>query len=74
MASSDGKSATQVAGSASSSIDYEEYRRSVLSKFTVEDEKRILRKVDRKFLLLIGILYLIKNVLPPLCTFPKAHC
>jgi hypothetical protein len=63
MSSSDGKSPTQIAGSASSSLEYEEYRQSILSKFSVEDEKRVLRKVDRKFLLLIGVLYLIKNVL-----------
>jgi hypothetical protein len=73
MSSSDGKSPTQIAGFASSSLEYEEYRQSILSKFSVEDEKRVLRKVDRKFLLLIGVLYLIKNVLRMWETLPKVH-
>ncbi|KAA8911485.1 major facilitator superfamily domain-containing protein [Sphaerosporella brunnea] len=65
MASSpSGKTLSEFAareGSASSH-GYEDYRKSVLSKFSVEDEKRVMRKVDRKFLLLIGVLYLIKNL------------
>lgn len=37
-------------------------RESFLSTFTPEEDKAIMRKVDRRFLLLIGILYLTKNV------------
>lgn len=33
-----------------------------LSQFTPEEEKRIKRKIDRRFLLLIGLMYMIKTV------------
>jgi hypothetical protein len=41
-----------------------------LATFTPQDDKDVMRKVDRRFLLLIGILYMTKNVsasnpLPP---------
>lgn len=37
-------------------------KKAFLSTFTAEEDKAIMRKVDRKFLLLIGIIYLFKNV------------
>ena len=37
-------------------------REAFLGSFAPEEEKRILRKVDKRFLLLIGVLYLVKNV------------
>lgn len=37
-------------------------REAFLSSFTQADNKRIMRKVDRRFLLIIGMMYLIKNV------------
>ncbi|KAL1981031.1 hypothetical protein VTN96DRAFT_3140 [Rasamsonia emersonii] len=33
-----------------------------LATFTPEEEKRIMRKVDRRFLLLIGLMYMVKTV------------
>jgi hypothetical protein len=42
--------------------DSETYRRSFLSRFTAEDDKRIMRKVDSRFLLLMGFMYLIKQI------------
>jgi hypothetical protein len=33
-----------------------------LATFTPQDDKDVMRKVDRRFLLLIGILYMTKNV------------
>ena len=33
-----------------------------LSSFTQEENKAIMRKVDRRFLLIIGLMYVIKNV------------
>lgn len=33
-----------------------------LSSFTQEENKAIMRKVDRRFLILIGLMYVIKNV------------
>lgn len=40
----------------------DEGRKAFLATFTADDDKAIRRKVDKKFLLLIGIIYLIKNV------------
>lgn len=40
----------------------EERRRALLQSFTAEDDKRIRRKIDRRFLVLIGMMYLIKQV------------
>ncbi|KAK4550015.1 hypothetical protein LTR36_002982 [Oleoguttula mirabilis] len=37
-------------------------REAFLASFTPEDNKAIMRKVDRRFLLLIGIMYLTKNI------------
>ncbi|KAL3425086.1 high-affinity nicotinic acid transporter [Phlyctema vagabunda] len=42
--------------------DVDSDRATFLASFTREEEKSIMRKVDRKFLLLIGCMYLIKNV------------
>ncbi|KAH7061296.1 major facilitator superfamily domain-containing protein [Macrophomina phaseolina] len=39
-----------------------EGKKAFLATFTAEEDKSIMRKVDRKFLLLIGIIYLFKNV------------
>lgn len=40
----------------------DDYRTRFLSTFTADDEKRIMRKVDRRFLLLIGLMNLVKQV------------
>jgi hypothetical protein len=40
----------------------EERRKALLLSFTAEDDKRIRRKIDRRFLGLIGMMYLIKQV------------
>ncbi|KAL5363176.1 major facilitator superfamily domain-containing protein [Aspergillus floccosus] len=40
----------------------EERRKAILLSFTAEDDKRIRRKIDRRFLGLIGMMYLIKQV------------
>ena len=37
-------------------------RAEFLSSFTQEENKAIMRKVDRRFLILIGLMYVIKNV------------
>jgi len=37
-------------------------RSAFLSSFTRQEEKSIMRKVDRRFLLLIGLMYLVKTV------------
>lgn len=46
-----------------------EGKKAFLATFTAEEDKSIMRKVDRKFLLLIGIIYLFKNV----SSAPRAH-
>ncbi|KAJ0114682.1 vitamin h [Diaporthe amygdali] len=40
----------------------ETYRRNFLSGFTAEDDRRIMRKVDLRFLPLMGFMYLVKQV------------
>ncbi len=40
----------------------EEGKKAFLATFSAAEDKSIMRKVDRKFLLLIGLIYLIKNV------------
>jgi hypothetical protein len=47
---------------APSTSSEEEKRRELLSSFTPEDDKRIMRKVNYRFLWLISIMYLIKTV------------
>lgn len=42
-------------------------REAFLATFTPQDDANIMRKVDRRFLLLIGILYMTKNVGRLLC-------
>lgn len=37
-------------------------RRAFLATFTPEIDKSIMKKVDRRFLLLIGVLYMTKNI------------
>lgn len=37
-------------------------REAFLTSFTPEDDRHIMRKVDKRFLLLIGVLYLSKTV------------
>jgi hypothetical protein len=39
-----------------------ESKQAFLPSFTQAENKAIMRKVDRRFLLLIGILYMTKNV------------
>ncbi len=33
-----------------------------LASFSLEEEKKILRKIDHRFLILIGLMYMIKQV------------
>ncbi|KAL6237843.1 hypothetical protein BDW75DRAFT_228365 [Aspergillus navahoensis] len=40
----------------------EERRREFLSSFTPDDDKRIMRMVNRRFLWLIGVIYVIKTI------------
>jgi hypothetical protein len=37
-------------------------REAFLSSFTAEEDRKIMRKVDKRFLLLIGLMYILKNV------------
>jgi hypothetical protein len=37
-------------------------REAFLSSFTAEEDRKIMRKVDKRFLLLIGLMYMLKNV------------
>lgn len=40
----------------------DEGKRAFLASFGVAEDKAVMRKVDRRFLLLIGCIYVIKNV------------
>lgn len=40
----------------------ERYRREFLSQFSAEDDRKIMRKVNRRFLLIMGFMYLIKQI------------
>lgn len=42
--------------------DDETYRQDFLSGFTADDDRRIMRKVDLRFLPLMGFMYLVKQV------------
>lgn len=56
---------TEVSSTQSSlpqSIEDAGSKAAFLATFTPQDDKDIMRKVDRRFLLLIGILYMTKNV------------
>lgn len=44
------------------SIEEAGSKEAFLATFTPQDDKAVMRKVDRRFLLLIGILYMTKNV------------
>lgn len=37
-------------------------REAFLASFSADENKRIMRKVDRKFLFIIGMMYILKNV------------
>ena len=56
---------TALKGTASETVKdvpADDYRTTFLSTFTAEDDKRIMRKVNRRFLLLIGLMNLVKQV------------
>lgn len=42
--------------------DVEDYRREFLSHFTADDDRRIMRRVDLRFLPLMGFMYLLKQI------------
>jgi hypothetical protein len=46
----------------SSEVSQTRNRAEFLSSFTQEENKAIMRKVDRRFLIIIGLMYVIKNV------------
>ena len=57
--------ATEVSSAQSSlpqNIEEAGGKAAFLATFTPQDDKDIMRKVDKRFLLLIGILYMTKNV------------
>ncbi|KAL4802446.1 major facilitator superfamily domain-containing protein [Aspergillus unguis] len=62
MADVNTKQPFQNVSNASSATGDEDKRRALLSSFTPEDDKRIMRKVNYRFLWLIGLIYLIKSV------------
>lgn len=45
-----------------SEADSESYRQEFLARFTKEDDRRIMRKVDLRFLPLLGLMYLVKQI------------
>lgn len=45
-----------------SSFEGHEDREQFLASFTAEEHDQIIRKVDRRFLLLIGLMYMLKNI------------
>ena len=45
-----------------SSSENHEDREQFLASFTAEEHDQIIRKVDRRFLLLIGFMYMLKNI------------
>jgi hypothetical protein len=62
MATVESKSPIDDVEKAPSEASDEERRREFLSSFTPEDDKRIMNKVNRRFLWLIGVIYVIKTV------------
>lgn len=42
--------------------DDDTYRQNFLSRFTADDDRHIMRKVDLRFLPLMGFMYLVKQV------------
>ena len=55
-------SSTQSSHTQPQTIEEAGGKANFLATFTPQDDKAIMRKVDRRFLLLIGILYMTKNV------------
>jgi len=55
------KAGTLVSSPSTESLDITD-KEAFLSSFTPEEDKAIRRKVDLRFLLLIGLMYLVKNV------------
>jgi len=47
------------------SVSPEEDRKAFLASYSAEEDKEIRRKVDRRFLWLIGLIYILKNVSYP---------
>jgi hypothetical protein len=45
-----------------SELDTQAARQEFLSRFTAEDDRRIMRKVDWRFLPLMGFMYLLKQI------------
>lgn len=64
MTEDDSKTPVQDVARAPSETSEEDRRREFLSSFTPEDDKRIMRKVNMRFLWLIGVIYVIKTVPP----------
>jgi hypothetical protein len=67
MAATDAKEAVDSLSQSSSSQKQPDHgshndKEAFLSSFTAAEGKAIIRKVDRRFLLIIGMMYLIKNV------------
>ncbi|KAL3478898.1 major facilitator superfamily domain-containing protein [Aspergillus californicus] len=58
----DRKGPVEDVGKAPSTMSEEEKRRELLSSFTPDDDKRIMRKINYRFLWLIGLMYLIKTI------------
>ena len=52
----------EVSVEVTSGDEFETYRREFLSRFSAEDDRRIMRKVDKRFLLLMGFMYLLKQI------------
>ncbi len=63
MTGTDTKEPVQDVVKAPSETSEEDRRREFLSSFTPDDDKRIMRKVNLRFLWLIGVIYVIKTVL-----------
>jgi MFS transporter, ACS family, DAL5 transporter family protein len=57
---------THVISEHSDSDDEAPEKAAFLGSFSLEEEKKILRKIDHRFLLLIGLMYMIKQVGNPL--------
>jgi hypothetical protein len=54
--------------------DAHEYQKAFLSSFSPEEDRAIRRKVDFRFLWLIGVMYIIKNVSPKsLKSYTETH-
>jgi hypothetical protein len=53
---------TALEGRSNSSSNDADHRKVFLESFTAEEDKAIRRKVDRRFLWLIGMIYILKNV------------